>query len=263
VYPILVELGPLTIYSFGTMMAIAFLVAGYLTGLELERKGMRSELASTMVLWAAVGGLAGSRIWAWAEDPSVLLDPIRAIFSGAGFVWYGGLIGGTVAVSAVIRRNGLSWLRVVDCIAPAMSLGHAIGRIGCQLAGDGDWGKESTLPWAMAYPQAIVGWDYPDGVRVHPTPIYEMLAYALVFAFLWSIRKRRQPDGTLFWWYLVLAPAARFAIEFARINQPSAFGLTQAQIFSLLLIAIGAWRLVAQSALPAAESRSLPRSAGR
>lgn len=262
-YPVLLELGPLTIYSFGTMMAIAFLVAGYLTGLELERKGMRSELASSMVLWAAVGGLAGSRVWAWAEDPSVLLEPMKAIFSGAGFVWYGGLIGGTIAVSMVIRRNGLSWLRVVDCIAPSLALGHAIGRIGCQLAGDGDWGRESTVAWAMAYPNAIVGWGYPEGVRVHPTPVYEMVAYTLVFAVLWSMRKRPQPDGTLFWWYLVLGPAARFAIEFVRMNQPVVLGLTQAQIFSLVLMAIGTWRLIAQSAMTAPESRSLPRSAGR
>ena len=262
-YPVLIELGPLTIYSFGTMMAIAFLVSGWLTGLELDRKGMRSELASTMVLWAAVGGIIGSRVWIWIEDPSLLLDPVKAVFSGAGFVWYGGLVGGTIAVSIVIRRNGLSWLRVVDCIAPAMALGHAIGRIGCQLAGDGDWGSESTVPWAMAYPNAIIGWDYPEGVRVHPTPIYEMVAYTLVFAVLWSMRKRPQPDGTVFWWYLILAPAARFAIEFVRINSPFVLGLTQAQVFSLVLMAIGAWRLLAQSPLPAAESRSLPRSAQR
>jgi phosphatidylglycerol---prolipoprotein diacylglyceryl transferase len=255
VYPVLLKLGPLTIYSFGTMMAIAFLVGGYLTGKEMDRKGMPGELASTMLVWAAVGGLAGSRIWAWAEDPSVLRDPIHAIFSGAGFVFYGGLVGGTAAVSWVIRRNGLPWLATVDCIAPTLAIAHAIGRIGCQLAGDGDWGTESTLPWAMAYPNAIIGWDYPPGVRVHPTPIYEMIAYGAIFAILWSMRKRPHPDGTLFWWYLVLAPAARFAVEFVRHNRPSLFGLTQAQLFSLLLIAIGTWRLLAQSGeAPAAAS---------
>jgi phosphatidylglycerol:prolipoprotein diacylglycerol transferase len=145
-----------------------------------------------------------------------------------------------------------------------MAIAHAIGRIGCQLAGDGDWGKESTLPWAMAYPNAIIGWDYPAGVRVHPTPIYEMILYTLVFAFLWSRRKRPHPDGSLFWQYLILAPAARFAVEFVRINRPYLFGLTQAQLFSLLLIAIGIWRLTAQAALPEPERHSsLQRSVGR
>jgi phosphatidylglycerol:prolipoprotein diacylglycerol transferase len=124
-------------------------------------------------------------------------------------------------------------------------LAHGIGRIGCQLAGDGDWGRETALPWGMAYPNAIVGWHYPPGVRVHPTPLYELLAYSLIFLFLWSIRTRQHANGTLFWWYLVLAPAARFMVEFVRINPRTVFGLTEAQAISLALMAVGAWRLVA------------------
>src|SRR5262245_9380968 len=108
------------------MMAIAFLVAGQLTSKEMERKGMPPDLAWTMMVAAMVGGWAGSRIWAWAEDPSVLRDPLHAIFSGAGFVWYGGLIGGTIAVSIVIVRNRLPWLQMVDCIAPTLAIAHAI-----------------------------------------------------------------------------------------------------------------------------------------
>jgi phosphatidylglycerol:prolipoprotein diacylglycerol transferase len=244
-YPVILHLGPLTIYSYGLMMAIAFLTGGYLTGLELTRKGFNGELASTMVFWAAVGGLAGSRLLAIAEDwPAFVADPIHGILSGAGFVWYGGLIGGLIAVSWSMRRNALPWLTTVDCIAPALSLGHGIGRIGCQLAGDGDWGKETTLPWGMAYPNAIVGWNYPAGVRVHPTPLYELAVYAAIFAFLWAIRKRQMAAGTLFWLYLVLGGAARLLIEFLRINPPLAFGLTQAQLISLALVAIGGWRLL-------------------
>ncbi len=252
----LLKLGPLTIYSFGTMMAIAFLVAGYLTGREMDRRGLPGALASNMVFWAAIGGLAGSKLWALGEDwHAVLHDPIGVIFSGSGFVWYGGLVGGTLAVTWTIRRNRLAWLQVVDCIAPALALAQGIGRIGCQLAGDGDWGTVTNVPWAMAYPNAIIGWPHEPGVAVHPTPVYEMFAYSLVFAFLWSIRKRPHPNGSIFWWYLLLAPGARFLIEFVRINPPAFFNLSQAQLFSLGLVFLGAWRLwVSNRAGPAAAS---------
>lgn len=244
-HPVLLQLGPLTIYSYGLMMAIAFLTAAYLTGHELERKGLNGELASTMVFWAALGGLVGARLFAIVNDwENFLQDPFHSLLSGAGFVWYGGLIGGFLAVSWTIRRHRLPWLTTVDCIAPGLVLAHGIGRIGCQLAGDGDWGRETTLPWGMAYPNAIVGWHYPPGVRVHPAPLYELLAYLVIFIFLWSIRKREHAAGTLFWWYLVLAPGARFLIEFVRINPRVVLGLTEAQLISLGLMAVGAWKLL-------------------
>jgi len=250
-HPVILHVGPLTIYSYGLMMAIAFLTAGYLTGQELTRKGLNGDLASSMVFWAAVGGLVGARVFALIDDwDGFVNDPIHAIFSGAGFVWYGGLIGGFLAVSLMIRQHHLPWLVAVDCIAPGLVLAHGIGRIGCELAGDGDWGRETTLPWGMAYPNAIVGWHYPPGVRVHPTPLYEFCAYALIFTFLWAIRKRNQPAGTLFWWYLVLAPIARFLIEFVRINPPALFGLSQAQLISIVLVSIGGWKLLSASATP-------------
>jgi phosphatidylglycerol:prolipoprotein diacylglycerol transferase len=164
-----------------------------------------------------------------------------------------------VAVSWIILKNGLPWLVVVDCIAPALAVGLAIGRIGCQLAGDGDWGTVSDLPWAMAYPNAIVGWDYPPGVRVHPAPVYEMVANLGLFAFLWSIRKRPQPDGTIFWWYLIVSAAIRFAIEFVRLNPVTLLGLTAAQLTSLVLIVIGSGMLLAPRA-PVAVQPTAARS---
>jgi phosphatidylglycerol:prolipoprotein diacylglycerol transferase len=252
-----------TIYSYGLMMAIAFLTAGYLTSKELVRKGLNGELASTMVFWAAVGGLVGSRLLAIVDDWSgFVADPIHAIFSGAGFVWYGGLIGGFLAVTWVIRQRALPWAVTVDCIAPGLAIAHGIGRIGCQLAGDGDWGRETNLPWGMAYPNAIVGWNYPPGVRVHPAPLYELVAYTAIFAFLWSIRKRPHVDGTVFWWYLVLAPSARFMIEFIRVNPPVVLGLSQAQLISLALVTIGAVKLLAGSA-PAVHVAASARSSKR
>jgi len=259
-YPVILRLGPLTIYSYGAMMAVAFLTATYLTGRELERRGFSAELASRLVLWAAAGGLMGARAWSVANDLQAFWErPFHTLFSGAGFVWYGGLAGGFVAVSGAIYRYGLPWRQTVDCIAPALSLAHGIGRIGCELAGDGDWGKPSTLPWAHSYPRAIIGWEnwtaaagYPPDVRVHPTPLYEALAYTVVFAILWGLRKRALSPGSLFWLYLVLAPAARFAIEYLRLNPAVLWGLTQAQLFSALLIAVGIGQLAATRAKRAA-----------
>lgn len=245
--------GPLTLYSFGLMMAVAFWVAAWITQKGLEQRGLKGDFAWTIMGWAVAGGLGGAKLWAILEDPGdFLAHPITTVFSGSGWVWFGGLLGGTAAVSYAIWRAGLSWLVVVDCIAPALALGHAIGRVGCQLAGDGDWGKVTTVPWGMAYPQAIVGWPHPPGVVVHPTPIYEMLAYLAVFAVLWRMRRRPHADGALLWWYLVLACGARFVIELWRINPPVALGLSMAQLTSLALMALGAWRLlVARAVTPA------------
>ncbi|GBD27723.1 Prolipoprotein diacylglyceryl transferase [bacterium HR30] len=245
-YPIIVQIGPITIYSFGLMMAIAFLVGGFLTSRELERNGYDPQLGATLVLWAAVGGLVGARLFLILEDPAEFLQhPLSTILSGSGFVWYGGLFGGILSTYVAVRRAGVPWLRVVDAAAPALALGHAIGRIGCQLAGDGDWGKVTTLPWGMAYPQAIVGWPYPPGVVVHPTPLYEAAAYTAIFLFLWSRRTKVAVPGSLFWWYFVLAGTARFLVEFVRINPVWWLGLTQAQWISLLLVVVGLGALVA------------------
>src|SRR5258705_5512317 len=128
---------------------------------------------------------------------------------------------------------------MMDAAALAIALGHGIGRLGCHFAGDGDWGPPTTLPWGVAYPNAIVGWDYPPGVRVHPTPIYETTAYVLVFVFLWLRRSKPTQPGTQFGWYLILASTARFFLEFVRLNPPELFGLSQAQVISIFLVAAG------------------------
>lgn len=232
------------IYSFGTMMAIAFLVAAYLLGLELTRKGFDGELSSSLMFWAAVGGVGGARIWSIAEDlPAFFADPVAAVLTGSGFTFFGGLFGGTLAVTYAMHRHGLPWLPTADSVAPGLVLAHAIGRIGCLLAGDGDWGDVTTVPWGMAYPNAIAGWPYPPGVVVHPTPIYETIAYSIVFAILWSQRTRPMPDGTIFWGYLLLASPARFVIESLRINPHVILNLSQAQVVSIVLTIIGAIQL--------------------
>jgi phosphatidylglycerol---prolipoprotein diacylglyceryl transferase len=245
--PDVLHIGPIPIHLFGIFLALAFLAAGWAAGREFERRGWDPALASSVLVWAAVGGLVGARIWivldAWSE---FVAAPLMFLVTGGGFVWYGGLLGGALAVTLFFRREGIPWLRGADAVAPAIALGQAIGRIGCQVAGDGDWGRETTLPWGMAYPHAVVGWDKPPGVRVHPTPLYEAAAYFAIFLLLWRARREPAPDGAVLALYLLLSGAARFLVEFVRVNPRVLFGLTEAQLVSLALMIVGGWRLLAR-----------------
>lgn len=251
-YPILFQFGPVTIYSFGVFMALAALSAAWVVGAELKRRQYNPELASTIVFAAAVGGLIGARLLFIVEEwQGFLISPWRYIFTGAGFTWYGGFLGGVAAVSWVVRKNKIPWLVGADIAAPALALAYGVGRIGCHIAGDGDWGAVTDVPWGVAYTRAIVGWadpntgvPYPPGVRVHPTPIYEFLQGVIVFAILWSLRKKGYAPGTMAWIYLILGGLSRFTVEFWRINPPVGFGLSEAQWFSLALMLVGATMLV-------------------
>jgi len=251
--PDILHIGPVPIHLFGIFLALAFLAAGWAAGREFERKGYDPALASSAVVWGGVGGLLGARLWivldAW---PEFVRAPWTFLVTGGGFVFYGGLLGGTLAVTLFFWREHIPWLAGADACAPAIALGQAIRRLGCQAAGDGDWGKETALPWGMAYPYAVVGWDKPPGVRVHPTPLYEAAAYAAIFALLW--RRRREPaaDGAILALYLVLSGAARFLVEFVRVNPRIAFGLTEAQLVSLTLVVVGGWWLLSRRAWRAA-----------
>lgn len=243
--PDTLRIGPVPIHVFGIFLALGFLAANWLMARELVRRGFAADIASSAIVWAAVGGIVGARLWLVVERwPEFVSDPIGFLFTGSGFVFYGGLLGGALAVTLVFRRHGVPWWDGADAAAPAIALGQAIGRIGCQLSGDGDWGTVTELPWGMAYPYAVVGWPYPPGVRVHPTPIYESIAYFAVVGFLLWRRTRGAPSGAIFAWYLVLASGARFVVEFVRINPVVAAGLTAAQVASLGLVAIGAARLL-------------------
>ncbi len=251
-YPILFQIGPFTVYSFGTLMAVAALSAGWVVSLELQRHRFNPELASTILFAAAVGGLAGARLLFVLEEwHSFVRSPWDFIFSGAGFTWYGGMLGGALAVSWVVRRKGIPWLQAADISAPALAIAYGIGRIGCHVAGDGDWGTVTGLPWAVAYTNAIIGWvnpltgvPYPPGVGVHPTPIYEFMESLVIFGVLWPLRKRAYPAGTIFWLYLILSGLARFAVEFWRVNPVVGLGMTEAQWFSVGLAVVGLWQLM-------------------
>src|SRR3954452_1464648 len=161
-----------------------------------------------MVFAALVGGVVGARLWWVGENWSDAKDDlIGSLFSGAGLVWYGGAIGGAICVLLWAWRRGWLGLQLLDVASIPLAAGYAIGRIGCQLAGDGDYGKAWDGPWAMAYPHGTV----PITTPVHPTPVYETLVMGLVAVWLWSRRGRWRP-GSLFAAYLVLAGLERFLV---------------------------------------------------
>jgi phosphatidylglycerol:prolipoprotein diacylglycerol transferase len=244
VHPEIHVLG-ITLQSFGLMMALGFVVAGIAAGRHLVELGRPVDWAYEMVFAALVGGVVGSRLWWVGQNwSSAHHDLLGSLFSGTGLVWYGGAIGGALCVLAWARWRGVLDLLTVDVAAVPLAAGYAIGRIGCQLAGDGDYGKPWNGPWAMAYPHGTV----PTTVRVHPTPVYEFLAMGLVAALLWRWRHRWRP-GTLFALYLVLAGVERFLVEFVRRNEPVLLGLTQPQVISIVMIAAGgAWVLLRRRA---------------
>jgi phosphatidylglycerol:prolipoprotein diacylglycerol transferase len=238
------NIGPLTLQTFGLMFALAFLAAGALIGKRLVELGKPVDWAYEMGFAALIGGVIGSRVYFIVQNyDSVKDDLLGNLFSGSGLVWYGGAIGGALAVLLWAWYRDFVSLTLLDLAAPALALGYAIGRCGCQLSGDGDYGKPWDGPWAMSYPDGTV----PTDRTVHPTPIYETLAMGLGAWVLWQLRDRFRA-GVLFAIYLVYAGAERFLVEFLRRNSETALGLTTAQLESVAMIAAGAvWLLVARS----------------
>ena len=236
-YPVLFHLFGFPIESFWVAVFFGFLAALLVARSELRRQGHDPGAAYDLILWAYVGGFAGARLFlVVTEWEQFQRDPLGMLLSGSGWVWQGGLMGGVIAVVLKARALGLPLADVADFAGPCLAIGQAIGRIGCQLAGDGDYGVATTLPWGMSYPGGVV----PTTERVHPTPVYEALLYFLIFALLWRQRARPHPPGSLFGQYLVCTGAARFAVEFVRRNAVVGLGLTLAQWVSLASVAIGA-----------------------
>ncbi len=233
-YPEL-HLGPLTLQTFGLMFALAFLAAGALVAKRLKEIGKPVDWAYEIGFAALLGGIVGSRLYFVVQNYDSVKDELLAnLFGGSGLVWYGGAIGGTLAVLAWAWYRDFLRLALLDLAAPALALGYAIGRIGCQLSGDGDYGKPWNGPWAMSYPDGTV----PTDRAVHPTPIYETLAMGLGAWILWQLRDRFRA-GVLFALYLVYAGAERFLVEFIRRNDHVVLGLTTAQLESLAMMVVG------------------------
>jgi phosphatidylglycerol:prolipoprotein diacylglycerol transferase len=266
------HLGPLTIPTFGLMVATGLLAAAYLLQADFDRhraqfvksgylksggKPSHHDEGFLIIGIAGLAGLVGARLYHVLESPRELLADPSELISRFGFAWFGGFLGGFVALVFLARHYRIPALEFMDLCSPAASVGYAIGRIGCLLSGDGDYGVPTTLPWGMSFPNGVV----PTTERVHPTPLYEFFIWLAIAAFLWRIEKKSisgaRPKGEIFCGYLILTGVARFLIEFIRINPRSFFGLSNAQAASLVSIAIGVilfWRIKRSSTLQSKSS---------
>ncbi|MBN1769701.1 MAG: prolipoprotein diacylglyceryl transferase [Deltaproteobacteria bacterium] len=267
-----IEWGWLKIGSYGVMMALGFLAAWYLFRLELGRKGLDTDLASRITFNAAIWGVIGARLLSILEEPSHVIDnPLKTILLEGGLTWYGGLAAGAAATIYTIRKAKAPIMQVIDAMSPAALVGYAFGRGGCLISGDGCYGIATDLPWGMQFPKlvetpgfhcmqggAIASWPpidpstcldpsdlstclrYPPDVHVHPTPAYEILAGLLLFALVWSLRKRINRTGLMFGLFLVLQAIPRTLVEFIRLN-PRYAGLSLSQWVSIGIFFVGLW----------------------
>jgi len=268
----------LTIYSFGAMLALSFLVANYFFSVEAKRRGWDQKHVGRITFIALVAGIVGSKLFSIFEDFGDFLDhPVQQLFSPSGLTFYGGFILATLGIYLYLRKQKLSFRAFADAIAPVVFLAYGIGRIGCQLAGDGDYGipTHSSIgmhysngtakpthvfaPYFATHPQEREEWKYDSlkAIRVrqddlgmivtqfdeevtgHPTPLYEFAAALLCFILLWSRRASwQQQEGKLFAATVVLMGIERLLVEFLRIN-PLYLGISQAQWISVGLIIAG------------------------
>ena len=231
------------IKTFGLMFGLAFVACGLVAARRLKEIGKPVDWAYEMIFAALVGGIVGARLWWLLQNfDDAKDDVLKNLFGGSGLVLYGGALGGAAAVLIWAHRRQFLGLVLLDVAAPALALGYAIGRIGCQVSGDGDYGKDWDGPWAMAYPDGVV----PTTHTVHPTPIYETVSVGLIALLLWRWRDRFAP-GRLFALYLILTGVERLLVEFVRRNSDVLAGLTLAQLISIASIAGGAATLAVWS----------------
>jgi phosphatidylglycerol---prolipoprotein diacylglyceryl transferase len=243
------HIGPLTIPTYGLMVACAMIVSYYVLRADMARRGLATEseaAAETFIAIPCLAGIVGAKLYHVLETPADLFaDPWHQIFSQFGFAWFGGLIAGFAAFVWLARRYKIPLLEMLDAGSPSAALGYGIGRIGCLLSGDGDYGIPTSLPWGMSFPNGLV----PTTERVHPTPIYELIAACVIACILWRIGGRAiagskneavRSGGRVFAAYLILTGVARFLVEIIRINPRSFLGMSNAQTASVLSVAAGA-----------------------
>jgi len=254
---------PHELTGYGLMMMVAFLMGGWLVTLELRRRGLAEDYSADIVAAAVIGGVIGAKLWYVA----LMRDP-GALFARGGFVWYGGFLGGTLAVilNGWRLRVPIRW--TMQLVAPALAAAYALGRVGCFLVND-DYGRPTTLPWAVRFPQGLppstaynmhemFGVPIPPGVApstvlaVHPTQLYETALMLGAFFVLWAWRRHARPIGWLFGLYLVFAGAERFLVEIVRAKDDRLIGgtFTLAQLTSVVLVLVGIWIVNAWKATP-------------
>ena len=249
-YPTLLRIGNFEITTFGLMMFLAFIIGGWVLTRQFRRSGLSEELASSVLMAAAVGGIVGAKIYY-----AILFHDWHLLFDRAGLVWYGGVIGGVLAVSVLFWRKRVDTFTAWDGVAPAMAIGYALGRIGCFLVGD-DYGRPTDSWVGIAFPKGSppttaeslrqfgVHVDPsipPDQVlRVHPTQLYESATAFLILFILLAAARRPHPKGRIFALGCILFGIERFLVEIVRAKDDRFLGpFTIAQLLSVILVIVG------------------------
>jgi phosphatidylglycerol:prolipoprotein diacylglycerol transferase len=255
--PFAYDVGPLQLTGFGLAVLMAFVVAQIIAQRELARRGHDPEPIGDLIFAAVIGGLLGGKIYY-----AILMHDFGALLSRAGFVFWGGLLGGMLACYLVIHRKRLSFTRISDVAAPAIAAAYSIGRTGCWAVGD-DYGRPFNGAWAVSFPNgappstvanmtelfhipAPAGSSSNQVLSVHPTQLYEVVLGFVMFAVLWRFRDHKHAEGWLFGLYCLLAGVERFIIEFVRAKDDRFFGpITTAQLIALAFALGGAvWMYV-------------------
>ena len=250
-HPFVLQLGPLSLTGFGIAVVTAFGIAQYLSENELRRRGHDTSAIADMILAAVIGGLLGAKLYY-----VIILKNYNALFTRGGFVFWGGLVGGILAVMAVIRWKKIPMMRIFDVGGPAVAAAYAVGRTGCWAVGD-DYGRPFSGFGAVMFPNgqppstvasmmAEFHTRFPAGtnpatiVSVYPTQLYEITLATIMFVILWRLRDHKHAEGWLFGVYCVLAGFERFIIEFFRAKDDRFLGgLTYAQAIALAFVAMG------------------------
>lgn len=239
-----IHIGPIALPTYGLFVAIGILVAFFVLQKDIHRRGLSAD-PNIIIFATAFSGLVGSRIYFLLETPKEFFaNPWPQLFSTMGFTFTGAAIAGGIALVLVARHYRIPMLQMLDLASPAAAIGYGFGRIGCLISGDGDYGVPTSLPWGMSFPNGLV----PTTQRVHPTPIYEFLGSVIIFWIVWRLGARWLNDaghiGKLFGVYLLLTGVGRFFVEIIRINPRVLWGLTNAQLASIVYVIVAAFLLL-------------------
>jgi phosphatidylglycerol---prolipoprotein diacylglyceryl transferase len=251
-YPHLFTIGDFTVTSFGLMMFLSFVGGAWVLARQFEMRGLDPEAAWDMLLWVALAGILGAKLYYVALHYEALFEnPVRELTNRGGLVWYGGFIGGVAAFYWQLKKRGLPLGKSFDAAAPMLAAAYAIGRLGCFLVGD-DYGRPTDswvgIAFPEGYPPSTAGYfrsigthipaEIPDTavLAVHPTQLYEIALALIMFAVLWRLSGRLQ-TWRLFGLYLAMYGVLRFGIEFVRAKTDlMLLGLTTSQLASVVLI---------------------------
>jgi len=237
-YPFL-HLGHFNVPTFGLMLWLAAVAGAFIMDRSFRRANVPAD-AVGMVAVAVVAGIVGAKIWHVIDTPIEFREfGWSVLWDRDGFAWFGGLVFGISALVIQGWYARLGGLRTLDLAAPAAAVGYGIGRIGCFLSGDGCYGVPTTLPWGMSFPNGID----PTLARVHPTPLYELVAGLIIGGYLWLRGGKTRGTGAIVGEYLVLSGLARFLVEFVRRNPKILWGLSNAQLASLGCVVAGVFLL--------------------